>query len=222
MRNNKQKGFSLIELLIVVAIILIIAAIAIPNLLRSKMAANEASAVASLRTYNTAIVSYSTTYGTDPSTNLSDLGPRPPRLPRLRTWLTTCSVRSPGEERLHLHVHARNGIQQHHFAILDHGPAPVLFDRPALLLHRPERCDSPDHRRHGCNGRQQADRIIAPHKIGNEGERHFTFSLVSICDDFSSERDLPVAAQNGHNSDRQDSTQTLGERHILAQSNATL
>ena len=51
--RNKQKGFSLIELLIVVAIILIIAAIAIPNLLRSKMAANEASAVASLRTLNT-------------------------------------------------------------------------------------------------------------------------------------------------------------------------
>ena len=75
MRNNKQKGFSLIELLIVVAIILIIAAIAIPNLLRSKMAANEASAVASLRTYNTAIVSYSTTYNTDPATDLSTLGP---------------------------------------------------------------------------------------------------------------------------------------------------
>jgi type IV pilus assembly protein PilA len=75
MRANKQKGFSLIELLIVVAIILIIAAIAIPNLLRSKMAANEASAVATLRTYNTAIVSYSTTYNTDPDTNLSELGP---------------------------------------------------------------------------------------------------------------------------------------------------
>ncbi len=73
--RRKQKGFSLIELLIVVAIILIIAAIAIPNLLRAKMAANEASAVASLRTYNTSLVSYSTTYGTLPSTNFSALGP---------------------------------------------------------------------------------------------------------------------------------------------------
>ena len=73
--RNKQKGFSLIELLIVVAIILIIAAIAIPNLLRSKMAANEASAVASLRTYNTSIVAYQTTYATDPTTDFSQLGP---------------------------------------------------------------------------------------------------------------------------------------------------
>jgi type IV pilus assembly protein PilA len=72
--QNKQKGFSLIELLIVVAIILIIAAIAIPNLMRSKMAANEASAVASLRTINTSSVSYSTTYGVFP-TALSQLGP---------------------------------------------------------------------------------------------------------------------------------------------------
>ena len=72
--RNKQKGFSLIELLIVVAIILIIAAIAIPNLLRSKMAANEASAVATLRTLNTASISYSTTYGSYPP-NLTSLGP---------------------------------------------------------------------------------------------------------------------------------------------------
>jgi type IV pilus assembly protein PilA len=57
-----SRGFSLIELLIVVAIILIIAAIAIPNLIRSRIAANEASAVENLRTITTAAVVYNTTY----------------------------------------------------------------------------------------------------------------------------------------------------------------
>ena len=60
MRNDK--GFSLIELLIVVAVIVIIAAIAIPNFLRSRLRANEASAVASLRVINTAAITYSLTY----------------------------------------------------------------------------------------------------------------------------------------------------------------
>jgi prepilin-type N-terminal cleavage/methylation domain-containing protein len=72
--SKKQKGFSLIELLIVVAIILIIAAIAIPNLLRSRMAANEASAVGSIRTMNTAAISYNSTYGNGFPTLLTQIG----------------------------------------------------------------------------------------------------------------------------------------------------
>src|ERR1700719_3092273 len=72
--RNKQKGFSLIELLIVVAIRLIIAAIAIPNLLRSKLAANEASAVGSVRTINTAASTYYSTFGIGYPSTLAEIG----------------------------------------------------------------------------------------------------------------------------------------------------
>ena len=68
-----NKGFSLIELLIVVAVILIVAAIAIPNYIQSKMRANEAAAVHSIRDISTAELFYSSTYGINYSTTLIQL-----------------------------------------------------------------------------------------------------------------------------------------------------
>jgi type IV pilus assembly protein PilA len=84
-RVPKQNGFSLIELLIVVAIILIIAAIAIPNLMRARMSANDSSAMASVRTINTAEIAYRDTYPTIGFTALASLGGTTPCTPSMTT-----------------------------------------------------------------------------------------------------------------------------------------
>ncbi len=82
-----SRGFSLIELLIVVAIILVIASIAVPNLMRSRIAANQASAIGSCRTINTAEVTYVSQYGAGYTSNLTQLGP-----PALGTMATSAAA----------------------------------------------------------------------------------------------------------------------------------
>ena len=146
---RKQKGFSLIELLIVVAIILIIAAIAIPNLLRARISANESSAVASIRTLNTAQISYNSAYPTVGFAStlgaLSGTGCNPPD--STQACLIDTTLGGGHQERLYVHLNGRERHSVFHLSG-DHNPVDCQPDGRTVFLFVRGRSGSLQHGGH--------------------------------------------------------------------------
>ena len=105
MRQKTPNGFSLIELLIVVAIILVIAAIAIPNLLRARISANEASCISSIHAVNTGEITYTTLFPqVGYSGNLAQLGPGGGCISPANACIIDANVVEWYQERIHLYL----------------------------------------------------------------------------------------------------------------------
>lgn len=141
MRKNskrRQKGFSLIELLIVVAIILIIAAMAIPNLLRARIAAHESSAVSSIRTINTAEITYQTSFPqAGYAASLANLGGAIPCTPAVTSAClidNTLATASPGNGSKAGYVFLATGLAPVNGVntLYTAGGAPVTFNQSGV------------------------------------------------------------------------------------------